>query len=288
MKLLILEENPLPVMNRPTKLCLQPCPTYGTLVRARMQTPWPANSSSRAFMHPHRGEQSLPCLRCEEPSSWNGALAPLPNVTPLPCLAQRSRKGASSRPAASVAIPEAKKGAMASVLAPSDAPPTQDGKKMLHSALLRRGASALLTLPSVSAPARSVVQKRGMTIVRKFGGAAVGLSVTGSSFAAPLPSLDEAVASGARVPTATELRPEPPVVALVDGAVSGHRPDTAPPPGSSWTTVDVGDRGLVDAVLDTLVHAHRRWGRGHSGCSHWAGQPSHRHAISCDAAARVL
>lgn len=149
---------------------------------------------------------------------------------------------------------------MASVLAPSAAPPTQDGKQRLRSAPLRRGASALLALPDVSAPARSVVQKRGMTIVRKFGGSAVGLSVTGSSFAAPLPSLDEAVASGARVPRATELRSEPPVVALVDEAAAGHRPDAAPPPGSSWTTVDVGDRGLVDAVLDTLVHAHRRWG----------------------------
>lgn len=141
------------------------------------------------------------------------------------------------------------------MLAPT-APPVHDGAAPTKPPLMR-GASVLLTLPNTPAPARSVLHSRGMTIVRKFGGSTAGLSVTGSSFAAPLPTPEEAAATGAdlnAIPAAHQ--PDLPV-ARGTALAPGGGLNASPPPGSAWTTVDVGDRGLLDAVLDTLVHTHR-------------------------------
>jgi hypothetical protein len=123
-----------------------------------------------------------------------------------------------------------------------------------------RAASVVLTVPSNLSPARNITTKsRGMTIVRKFGGSGVGLSVTSASFSATLPTPSEAAATGAALPPpgyAESVVLHAPPVARSGGVSSGL--DAAPPEGSTWTTVDIGNRGLLDAVLDTLVHTHRR------------------------------
>lgn len=141
------------------------------------------------------------------------------------------------------------------MLAPT-APPVHDGAAV-HKPPLMRGASVMLALPAAPAPSRSVLHSRGMTIVRKFGGSSTGLSVTGSSFAAPLPTAEEAAATGADLSASiVAARSDLPIARGTAPAADGLA--ATPPPGSTWTTVDVGERGLLDAVLDTLVHTHRR------------------------------
>jgi hypothetical protein len=122
---------------------------------------------------------------------------------------------------------------------------------------LGRAASVMLSVPQHIAPARNVTtQRRGMVIVRKFGGSNVGLSVTASSFAARLPTQAEAAELGAVPPDASTLSNVSEPVERSGDAIDGL--DVAPPDGSTWNTVDVGDRGLLEAVLDTLSHSHHR------------------------------
>lgn len=103
-----------------------------------------------------------------------------------------------------------------------------------------------------------------MTIVRKFGGSAVGLSVTGASFAASLPTPVEAALTGADLSALNGSYVEPLPLAQTLGVPTdgeaGKGLEAVPPPGSTWTTVDVGERGLLDAILDTLVNTSRRFG----------------------------
>ena len=99
------------------------------------------------------------------------------------------------------------------------------------------------------------------TIIKKWGKAG-GLSVLASTFSAALPpeALKEVMAQAAAVTAATAnsgaaggaLPQGSGVITRGPGGAGGGGGGT----GSAWTTVDVGDMGLLDAVLYTLESSH--------------------------------
>ena len=119
---------------------------------------------------------------------------------------------------------------------------------------------------AVSAP-RTLGRKngRGPSIIKKWG-TAKGLSVLASTFSAALPPealkevLAQAAAAQAAVAsahaTSTSGGQHAPSATTASGAAHPTSTSGGAAHGSTWTSVDVGDMGLLDAVLYTLESSH--------------------------------
>ena len=108
--------------------------------------------------------------------------------------------------------------------------------------------------PPASSSRWGGASRRGLglgPIIKRFG-ASTGLSISSSTFSAALPpeAVDAVVAAQAAVAAAPPpVHPPADAPATAAAGADPHSPTT-------WTTVDVGARGLLDAVLHTLNDSH--------------------------------
>lgn len=247
--------------------------------------PWAALSLSRAAVEARAGE--LVAQRRDPPQPDASLLTVLANARKGPAklksmASSSSSSSASASPAGSAdgagAATPGTVGATTSTasLATLQPMPTAGGSIQTASSLAPLGApsgSSAAWAPaseSESASATATAKKRGkVSIVRKFGTTG-GLSVTSSTFSAAMsPEAMSAMVDAARQQAEAAAR-----YGGGSGSGSGANaseqqqalsPQQQQPSaggagggggGTTWTTVDVGDMGLLDAVLHTLSSSH--------------------------------